>query len=156
MVDEDHIAKYRIQFESSLYMDPDQGPYLPGPNIAKCLLRAAALSRAGKKIERGLILASPINSLQYDGPRDVSGLWADLRFRFTVPVNGNPSSSRKSTVMACRPKFPDWACTSTLLINPSVLSLDDLQSAATAAGQMIGLGDWRPWHGRFTATVKPV
>lgn len=28
--DEDHIAMRRIEFESSLYIDPEQGPYLPG------------------------------------------------------------------------------------------------------------------------------
>ena len=36
--DEDHIAMRRIEFESSLYLDPEQGPYLPGPNIARALL----------------------------------------------------------------------------------------------------------------------
>ncbi len=149
--DEDHIAMRRIEFESGLYHDLDAGPYLPGPNIAKALLNAAKIRRQGPKIERGLILVSPINALQYDGPRDVSGLWANPAFRFTVPAKLNG----KQTVMRCRPMFSEWSCTATALINPSVLSVEELADIASDAGLMIGVGDGRPWHGRFEATVKP-
>lgn len=155
-VDEDHIEKYLIQFRSALYFDPEVGPYMPGTNIAKCLQLGAGLFKRGDgaKVKRGLILVSPVNPLRYSGPRDIPGLWNDLRFRFTVPVNGNPSSSKKSTVMSCRPIFQEWAFTATCLINPAVLSLEDLENAVKLAGQAVGLGDWRPYHGRFTATVK--
>lgn len=155
-VDEDHVAKYRLQFEAALYIDSEGGPYMPGVNIAKCLQLGAGLFKRGDgaKVKRGLIMVSPINPLSYNGPRDVSGLWNDLRFRFTVPVNGNPSSSKKSTVMSCRPIFREWTLTATCLINPATLSLDDLENAVNVAGAAVGLGDWRPYHGRFTATVK--
>jgi hypothetical protein len=155
-VDEDHVAKYRLQFECALYFDPQVGPYLPGVNIAKCLRTGAGLFKRGDgvKVERGLLLVSPINPLTYSGPRDISGLWNDARFRFTVPVNGNPSSAKKSRVMACRPIFREWEATATCLINPAVLSVDDLRSAAETAGSAVGLGDWRPYHGRFTTTVS--
>lgn len=153
-IDEDEIAKYRIQFEAGLYWDPEAGPYIPGVNVADCLWDAAKTIRGGPKIKRGLIFVSPINRLQYDGPRDVSGLWNDLRFRFTVPVNGNPSTGGAAGVMACRPIFREWSFTASMLFNPAVLSVEDLAGFAQTAGQMIGLGDWRPWHGRFEATVK--
>ncbi len=148
--DEDHIAMRRIEFESGLYLDPEAGPFLPGPNIAKALLNAAKIRRQGPKIERGLILVSPVNPLQYDGPRDVSGLWNAPRFRHVVPAKLNG----KATVMRCRPIFAEWSCTATALINPSVLSIEELAEIASDAGQMIGVGDWRPWHGRFEATVR--
>lgn len=150
--DEDEVAMRRIQFEAALYLDPQVGPYLPGPNIAKALLDAAKIRRNGKKIERGLILVSPINRLEYDGPRDPSGLWNDLRFRFTVPVKVPPRTGK--TVMGCRPAFPEWRCSTTAMINPSVLTPEELAEIATDAGEMIGVGDWRPWHGRFTATTE--
>src|SRR6266496_1184633 len=101
--DEDHIAMRRIEFESGLYLDPEAGPFLPGPNIAKALLNAAKIRRQGPKIERGLILVSPVNPLQYDGPRDVSGLWNAPRFRHVVPAKLNG----KATVMRCRPIFAE-------------------------------------------------
>jgi hypothetical protein len=148
--DEDHIAMRRIEFESGLYLDPEAGPYLPGPNIAKALLNAAKIRRQGPKIERGLILVSPVNPLQYDGPRDVSGLWSNPAFRHVVPAKLNG----KATVMRCRPIFAEWSCTATALINPSVLSIEELAEIASDAGQMIGVGDWRPWHGRFDAVVR--
>lgn len=148
--DEDHIAMRRIEFESSLYLDPDEGPYLPGPNIAKALLMAARIRRNGPKVERGLILVSPVNPLRYDGPRDVSGLWSDLKFRHTAPAKLNG----KATVIRCRPVFTEWSCTATALLNPSVLPADELADIVNDAGQMVGVGDWRPWHGRFTAKTE--
>jgi hypothetical protein len=147
--DEDHIAMRRIEFEFGLHFDPDHGPYLPGPNIAKTLLEAARIRRNGPKIERGLILVSPVNPLRYDGPRDVSGLWNDLRFRFTVPVK-----NQRSTIIRCRPIFREWSCSATALINPSVLPVDDLAEIAKDSGEMVGVGDWRPWHGRFEAEIQ--
>lgn len=147
--DEDHIGMRRIEFESGLYMDPDLGPYLPGPNIAKALLLAARIRRSGPKVERGLILVSPINPLKYDGPRDVSGLWSNLRFRHTAPAKLNG----KATIIRCRPIFQEWSCTATALLNPSVLPPDELREIVIDAGQMVGVGDWRPWHGRFDATT---
>lgn len=150
--DEDEIAMRRIQFEAALYLDAEGGPYLPGPNIAKALLKAAQIRRNGPKVERGLLLVSPINRLEYDGPRDVSGLWNDQRFRFTVPVKVPPRTGK--TVMGCRPIFHEWSCTATALVNPAVLPLDELAEIARDAGEMVGVGDWRPWHGRFKATTR--
>jgi hypothetical protein len=143
--DEDHIAIRRIEFEAGLYIDPEVGPYMPGPNIAKSLLLAARIRKNGPKIERGLILVSPINRLEYAGPRDVSGLWNDARFRLTAPAR----NQGRTTIIRCRPLFPEWSFTATALVNPTVLSADELLEIAADAGQMIGLGDWRPWHGRF-------
>jgi hypothetical protein len=147
--DEDHIAMRRIEFEGSLYIDPVAGPYLPGPNIAKALLMAARIRKNGPKIERGLILVSPVNPLAYKGPRDVSGLWNDMRFRHTAPCKLNG----RQTVIRCRPIFSEWSCVATALINPTVLSPEELGDIASDAGQMIGVGDWRPWHGRFEVTT---
>lgn len=147
--DEDHIAMRRIEFEAGLYLDPESGPYMPGSNIAKALLEAAMIRRNGPKVKRGLIVVSPINTLTYVGPREVAGLWADPRFRHTAP-----SKVGQSTVIRCRPMFSEWACTATAFINPSVLPVDELAEIAEDAGQMVGIGDWRPWHGRFAVTLE--
>ncbi len=143
--DEDHIAMRRIEFESGLYLDPEHGPYLPGPNIAKAMLMAARIRRNGPKVERGLIMVSPVNPLVYDGPRDVSGLWNDLKFRHVAPAK----LQGKSTVIRCRPIFQKWSCSATALVNPSILPPEELEDIAKDAGEMVGVGDWRPWHGRF-------
>jgi hypothetical protein len=132
-------------------MDPAEGPYLPGPNIAKALLMAARIDRRGPKVERGLFFVSPINPLRYDGPRTTTELWETPAFRHTAPAR----LGGQTTVIRCRPIFPQWACTASLLINPTVLPHDELAEIAATAGLMIGVGDWRPWHGRFTAELAP-
>lgn len=147
--DDDHNAMRRIEFDAALYLDPELGPYLPGPNVAKAFLMAARIRKSGPKVERGLILVSEVNSLSYAGPRDVQGLW-DANFRQTVPVK----IGGRSTVMRCRPMFLNWECTVDALLNPSQLPPDELVSIAEDAGHMIGVGDWRPWHGRFSVAKE--
>ena len=58
--------------------------------------------------------------------------------------------------MRCRPWFPEWTVQAEGILDPSVLELDDLTTIADNAGSLIGLGDWRPRFGRFTAVVERV
>jgi hypothetical protein len=39
------------------------------------------------------------------------------------------------------------------ILDPGVIELEDIRQIADTAGQLIGLGDWRPRFGRFTAQV---
>lgn len=147
--DEDHEEMARLEHAGSMYHDLDIGPYIPGENIARALLDGGKLSKRGVKITRGVFISSDLNPLSYDGPRDVDGLWKDSRFRHMASVKVG-----MSRVMRCRPLFQQWAVQANGILDPSVLELEELADIATTAGQMIGLGDWRPRYGRFTATVE--
>lgn len=148
--DEDLEELARLEWVGSAYWDKDLGPYIPGENIERCLLDAARLSRQGKLIERGLLITSDVNAVAYRGPRTLDGLWADEQFRLVKGVR-NPGQSGR--VMRCRPVFRRWSLEATGTFAADIIDLAPLREIAVTAGRLIGLGDWRPRHGRFTATV---
>lgn len=147
--EEDHQEMAHLEFQGGLYLDPQAGPFIPGGNIERSLLDGARIFKSGKKIERGLFINTDVNPLAYTGPRDVASLWADENFRLSVSVTVGPARR----VMRTRPMFRDWRCDAEGILDTSLLSLEELQEIATVSGTMIGLGDWRPRYGRFTAKV---
>jgi hypothetical protein len=61
-----------------------------------------------------------------------------------------------SKVMRTRPIFRDWSCEALAQYDPDVLNHRDIEEIAIDAGKLVGIGDWRPKHGRFDAQVVPV
>ena len=61
-----------------------------------------------------------------------------------------------SKVMRTRPIFRGWTCEALVQYDPDVLNQRDIEEIAIDAGKLVGLGDWRPKHGRFDAEVVPV
>lgn len=149
--DDDHEEIARLEHLGSLYLDPDIGPYLPGQNISRCLVDAARISKQGVKVTRGVFIATDVNPIQYKGPRDADGLWNNENFRLMASVKIGTSRT-----MRCRPLFREWATEAEGILDPAVIDLADLEGIAVTAGQMIGLGDWRPRYGRFTATIERI
>lgn len=146
--DEDHETIARLEHAGGLYLDPDVGPFIPGENISRCLVDGAKLTKQGVKVTRGVFIKTDVNPLSYDGPRTADGLWeAGYKHMASAKVG-------MQRIMRCRPVFYDWIVEADGFLDASVLELSDIASIAVNAGQMIGLGDWRPRFGRFTATVE--
>ena len=146
--DDDHEAIARLEHMGGLYLDDDLGPYIPAENIHRCLVDAGKKQKLGKAVTQGVLIASPVNPLAYKGPRDSAGLWDDKRF-----VSMWSAKVGMQRVMRCRPRFAEWATEATGHIDPEVLDPDELRTVAEIAGSLIGLGDWRPLHGRFRAAL---
>lgn len=149
--DEDYEEMARLEHAGGLYFKPGLGPYLPGQNFERCLVDAARITKAGKKIERGVFIESDVNPIAYEGPHDADGLWGDQNFRHMASVKVGTSR-----VTRCRPQFREWVADAEGYYDPAVINLEELREIATTAGTMIGLGDWRPRFGRFTATVEKI
>lgn len=147
--DQDNMDVQRLEWEGGLYHS-DTGPYIPGANLKKCFMEAGTIYKAGTSLKRALTPLDAEIPLLYKGPRDVESLWShggfvDIR---SVKLNG------RSKVMRSRPKFPQWALSTTFLLNEKVVGVDDFERYAHEAGQSIGLGDYRPTFGRFTCQVE--
>jgi hypothetical protein len=148
--EEDHEQLARLEFDGGLYFQDGIGPFIPGENISRCLVDGAKLTKQGVKVTRGLVIKTDVNPLAYSGPRDEQGLW-DKGWRHMASVKIGTSRT-----MRCRPWFPQWSVRAEGMIDPSVLELSDVTGIADNAGAFIGLGDWRPRFGRFTATVEKI
>lgn len=149
--DEDRLAVARVEFEGSLYFDPEVGPYIPGPNLLASLVEGGRLTKSGKKIERGVNVDDLVMPLIYRGPRDVEALWGggeseyvDLR---TVVV-------QRSKVDRCRPIFREWAFEAEILLDSAVIDLDEFRDVSANAGGMAGIGDYRRLYGRFSTEIE--
>jgi hypothetical protein len=151
--DEDRLEVARVEFEGSLYFDPQLGPYMPGQNLFRSLIGGARLIKAGKKIERGVVIADFMLPLIYQGPRDVEGLWGGGESEF---VDIRPVTVQRNKVDRCRPIFRDWLVEADVIVDPKAIEYDEFREVARLAGEMEGLGDFRTMYGRFAVEVSEV
>ncbi len=147
----DHDEMARYEFEGGLYFDKEVGPYIPGANIHACLIKAAKMTRQGPAVERGVVVPNEFNILGYIGPRTIDELWEDKNFvsRLSVGVT-------TSRVMRTRPEFRQWSLEAEIIVDDGQLDLEQFSAIAKKAGEMIGLGDYRPRFGRFTSEVVQI
>lgn len=149
---QDRMQIARLEFEGSLYWSPETGPYLPSQNLWRSLMDGAKIIRAGKKIERGVVMAGFMLPLVYQGPRDVEGLWAGGEGPF---VDIRPVGvGRGGRVDRCRPVFARWLAEADLVIDEQVIDLAQLTEAARLAGEMAGVGDYRQMYGRYATAIE--
>jgi hypothetical protein len=142
--EDDHKRIGELEFQGSLYMHPDHGPIIPAVNIERMLCDAGKLTRLGTKVKMALQVVEDYAPLQYDGPRDLPGLIADPRFHLRTAVVVS-----KARVMRERPRFPEWSLAFRLAYDPAVFNTEQVRELIESAGKYIGLGTWRPRHGRF-------
>lgn len=149
--EDDHEEMARIEFEGGLYLTEESGPYIPGVNVHRCMVEAAKLNKLGRHVERGTVIMDEVLPLGYYGPRTATELWKDKNYvsRLSVGVT-------TSRVMRTRPMFRMWALEAVMLVDTGQLDLTQITNIAEKAGQMIGLGDYRPRFGRFDVEVKEI
>ncbi len=141
----DYEEMARIEFLGSLYVDHNKEPCLPGELVEASLIEAAKKMRRGQQAKAGIVSVGNF-SLAYDGPRSPEALWADETFRLTVGVR-----VQRNKVMRTRPIFRAWSCIVVVDYMPSQLNSGEIEEMVRTAGLVIGVGDWRPKFGRFTA-----
>lgn len=108
--------------------------------------------KLGPKIREGVLIKTDVNPLSYRGPRDARALSVDENFRMiSMRVTGSGRSRKR--VPFCRPIFREWKAEADGMLDESIIDLAELKLAAETAGQRIGICDWHPKYGRFTAEV---
>lgn len=141
----------RLSFLGGMYWDEELGPYIPAENIFRCLMEAGALTRDGKKIERGVVFHQSRAALHYDGPREPDILWGeDGKSRY---VDRRMVAVQRQRIPRVRPIFPDWSASISVEIDTEVIDHPSFESIVSKAGRMIGLGDYRRFYGKFDGKV---
>jgi hypothetical protein len=148
---DDEARLRELEWELALYLDTELGPYVPGKNVKAMLVRAATKWRRGADIERSLVVVEYRVPLEYEGPRDQAGLWAD-GYRYTAMVKN--AGFNAGRVARCRPMFEQWKLTAPLAYDPEDIDADFL-ALVVERSQKLGLGDYRPEFGAFTPTLTP-
>lgn len=143
--DADYEEMARLEFFAGLYMGPD-GPIVPRQNIDAMILNAAKKLREGPLAKAGAFCLEDA-PMTYDGPRTAEALWSDERFRHVAIVRVGTAR-----VARTRPVFNTWSAVVKVNIEDGVINVTQLDQWMQIAGTQVGLGDWRPQNGRFTAT----
>ena len=143
----DYLELARLEVLGGLYLS-DGEPCLPGEVVEGALIEAARRIRRGPQARAGLVAEGNV-ALLYEGPRAPEALWADERFRLVAGVR-----VQKNRIMRTRPVFRDWAGEISLDFLPGVLNPAEVEEIVRVAGQVVGIGDWRPRFGRFTAARR--
>lgn len=148
--DEDHFEIKRAEWWGGLYTNADETEVVvPVDWILAMTLAGAKKSKDGTKVKSGVFECIPDFPLDFMGKRDIKklfdapeGIFIDYR---GVGVNGK-------RIMRCRPRFPNWKLKIALDYDETVLDERELLQFIRCAGQLIGIGDYRPRFGRFEVT----
>jgi hypothetical protein len=148
--DADELEISRLKFVAGLYYDDQDGPYLPAANVFRCLIEAGSMTRDGKKVERGVVFLADRSRLEYDGPRDLNGMWGDGTTRF---VDRRLAAVNRVRIPVTRPIFPEWSASFEVLVDEEVLNPGAFRALAEKAGRAVGVGDYRRFYGRFAVEI---
>ena len=148
--DFDELA--RLEWLAGLYRSADD-LVIPDYVIESVMIAGAKKSKRGPQAKCGLFFTQHA-ALQFDGkPAAITDdtlaeMFESGDFTHTIGVRVGMAK-----VMRTRPVFRNWSCTAIAQYDPDVLNLRDIEEIAADAGKLVGLGDWRPKHGRFEADV---
>lgn len=142
----DHQQISRLEFRGSLWL-ADGRPCVPAEAIEAALVAAGRMRRNGRMVRAAVVVQkSPL--LAFDGPGNLDERFdAGFFHRCAVRVANR-------TTMRTRPQFDDWSIDVKISFLPSMIDAAALRDLATMAGDLIGIGDFRPRFGRFQ--VEPV
>ncbi len=131
-----------LEWNGGLWLS-DGRPSVPSEAIESCLVAAGKARRIGPKIKAGVTVKDS-SHIQYEGHSDVSALFSDKRFVHRCGVRVN-----NKTVIRTRPIFRQWSVVTHVSYLPSMVDRSTMIELACYAGEMIGIGDYRPRFGRF-------
>lgn len=142
--DEDISAIKRCEWMGGLYLDGDGRVAIPSTNVLALVIAGSRKSKLGKQAEAGVFDTQLFYRLEYDGPKDPAKLYDVGGF-----VDYRPVVVQRNRCMRSRPVFPGWKLPIQLSVNTDVIDVGDVVRALEVAGEVVGLGEWRPRFGRF-------
>lgn len=141
--DADHEKMARLEWEAGLYMDLNGVIVVPSKCIEACLVAASKKNKLGKQFTAGVMCPDVNYPLIYKGSKDIDKLYADgFYLRELVRIG-------TSKIVRTRPMFTEWSLKFKIAYLDDVVTKDQVMQAVDAAGQLIGLCDYRPKYGRF-------
>lgn len=145
----DHEEIARREWHGGLYLiDGDGAPCVPGTNLERMLRDAATKSKQGKAVQAGAIVPDDAPII-YEGTKDPEKMYAGGKFSMRASCKVG-----QQRVIRTRPCFREWKLTFTIHFDENLINPKRLEEWVEVAGREVGLGDWRPKHGRFQIVSK--
>lgn len=137
----DHARIAELEWQGGLWLH-DSRPCLPSHCIKAVFVTGAKKRNKGTLAKAAFLPDGPA-MVEHDGPKDVTELWEDTRFRHREMVR-----IREALTARTRPCFPRWRARVSATFLPSMVNRAEIIEFFKLAGPH-GLGDHRPEFGRF-------
>lgn len=149
--DEDIAILLAAEARGAVYETADGYLGLPSQNVWRSIYDAAKAFKRGEDIKRGLISdPESVERLTVDGKE-----WPVEDFLSRPDsIDFRPVALQRQRVMRARPKVSGWHSVHTFELLTDVLDTSDLEPILLRAGRLVGVGDWRPTYGTYTATLE--
>lgn len=145
--DADFEQMAKIEWYASLYTEGGK-VCIPVEVWEAAFIGGAKKIKAGQKAQAGLFTAENA-ILGFDGDNlTIDQLWERDQNRYTTGVR-----VQRSKVMRTRSRFNQWSAQITLVFDDALLNKSEVGEIVSITGSQIGIGDWRPKFGRFTARL---
>ena len=142
--DADLEALSNIEFQAGLYTDEKERVIIPSRVLESVLVEGAKKSKEGKLALSGMFVDTDA-ILEYEGgPMTVKQLTESPDHRLCVAVRVGMAK-----VMRTRPHFKNWKAKFKVSVSDTVANESQLRRWIEDAGTLVGIGDWRPRHGRY-------
>jgi hypothetical protein len=156
--DDDHLAISKVEWFMSIYhngspdeiddgeisVDKNARIVLPALTIEAMAIAGGKKIKLGNQVKSGVIVESDA-LLEYDGPANIVELWKEGKHLHRCPARVGTAR-----VMRTRPIFRKWATTIQITHDTTVIDEAEVFQLLKHAGQLCGIGDWRPRFGRFS------
>ena len=138
----------RLSWLGGIYWsDRIGGMVLPSDNVEGMIVEGARKARKGKDALAAMFLVeSECEIIHPLRGKSKEAIYAVPEYTLRKGVK-----QQKNRIIRVRPRIPEWSMSFTVEYDESVINGRDLEQAITEAGAIVGIGDWRPKYGRFTA-----
>jgi hypothetical protein len=145
--DEDHMEMARIEWRASLYFNEQERYHIKAECFEGTFLQASKAFKQGTIFKQAVqILNNPTFKFRHDklSPEQLFEMNEYKDFR-TVKVS-------TSKIIRCRPIFHEWNTEVEIYYDENRIDENEITKIVEYGGQYIGVCDYRPKFGRFTAT----
>ncbi|UPW39827.1 hypothetical protein ESCO56_00118 [Escherichia phage vB_EcoM_ESCO56] len=147
--DEDYALLAESQLVTSCYYDEQLGFVMNGEMIEACIKSGAKLNKLGKVIDRAIMLTDVVFPMTIKNcPANPQELAKNPDFIYAKSVKIGTAR-----VMSYRPIFRDWSVEFGLMFDEEQITREEILMVLENAGNLCGVGDWRPRFGRFSVEV---
>lgn len=140
----------RIEARGACWETEDGLLGIPAAAVWRTIFDAAKAYKRGEDIKRALSFEDVTRPV-YIGERTVS---CDEFTADPGNIDYRPVKLMGRKTMRARPILRQWATVQELTLLTDVVDPRDLGPILERAGRLVGLGDWRPIYGTFTAEVN--
>lgn len=142
--DADYEQMAKIEWFASLYLDKKERIILPGMMLEASLVNGAKKFKLGQQAKAGLFVESHA-VLEFDGcDLTPEQLWERGENILTVACKVSMAKIMRTRFIA-----NDWAADVAVTFDDSLFNPGQIAEIFEASGMQIGVGTWRPRHGRF-------